>query len=117
MASLPTSGDNDDIELQYALPPSLLCLSLILPYTSFTDSLYSSLPSQCPQLAHCHVGLTEQPHEPAYQRVHALWAQRLPLLRHRLAAGVWCNDAKTVEDQRLDRRWQHGMGVHVGEYN
>ena len=41
--------------------------------------------------------------------------RRLLLLRQQLAAGVWCDDVKAVEDQRLERRWQHEMGVHVGD--
>ena len=94
------------LEVDTALPPSLLCLSLRLVIGAFSDTLVSSLPSQCPRLTHCHLGVT---------RDNGTWPQRLPALRDRFGAAVWCETEEAVLEQRPDQRWQCSVGVRIGQ--
>ena len=105
------TGDNHHSELHTALPQSLLCLSLRLPSASLTDTLLSSLPSQCPQLTHCHIAIIDNHNTHAGQRLRDEWQKRLSVLRSGLGAAVWSDSITAVVQQRLDKRWQREMGL------
>ena len=96
-------------ELHTALPASLHCLSLSLPYVALTDTLLSSLSTQCPQLTHLHVD------EVTNQHLSARCLRRLERLctGSQLGAAVWCSSVREVEQQRLDKRWQREVGCDV----
>ena len=103
-----SSGADEVVDLTALLPPTLLCLSLTLPYIFLTPSLLDSIPRQCGHLTHCHIMYAEH-NSLLSEDEDAEWTERVEL-RSELAAGVWCDDSEAVEQQRLDRRWQRDVG-------
>ena len=100
----------DDADTAAALPPSLLCLSLRLQVGDVQSVVAQLASGGGSQLTHCHIsasGDDEQAEE---------WTQRLAALQNKLGAGVWCESEEAVEQHRLDRRWQHSMGLHLLDY-
>ena len=96
------AADTQPVELQAALPSSLLCLSLVLPSEALTISMLLSLPLQCPQLTHCHIGYLldaggdkndyfSEDNEDSDRNIEQLrkveWARRLQVLKRHLDAG------------------------------
>ena len=104
-------SDPIELELTAALPPSLVCLSLALPATAFTNSLLSAIPRQCPRMTHCHVSKCTD-----WNNDTAVWEEKLQLLREQLDAGVWCDTVAAVERQRLDQCWKREVGVEMLQY-
>ena len=98
------TADARRIELHAALPSSLRCLSLSLPIAAITDTLLSSLPTQCPQLTHCNVR-NDNFFEDLENTQRLAFKQKLQAMRGHLGAGVWCDNKNVVERQRLDKKW------------
>ena len=90
------------------LPPSLACLSVKLHAVPL-DHLLSTMTGDCAQLTHCHISCTDD------GEARVPWTQRLQVLQSKIDIGVWCGEVE-VEAQRLDRRWQRSMGLHLSEY-
>ena len=102
------------VDVIEALPPSLLCLSLILPSAQMTEEMLTSLPSHCSHLACCHISIAATDSDRDERENRSVQrTERLQLLRRQLSAAVWCETAAAVQQQRLDKQWQREAGVQV----